>query len=108
MELPRWLVTHKDSGGVLSVVWDTKWYAARERAEQVWRDEFRRDQLLVEPCPLLPEEKGREHPYSAAQLAVALNLRMHHANDLANIEAGDPALSTKKKRPTKKKTKRRG
>lgn len=110
MEIQRWLVSHKESGGVLSVVWDKKWYAARERAEQVWHDEFRRDQLLVEPQPLLPEERGREHPHSAAQLAVALNRRMHHGKDELSMDAAVAQIAAalpKPRRPSKKKPKRR-
>jgi hypothetical protein len=77
MAVERWLVTHKESGGVLSVVWEAKWFAARARAEQVWRDDFRRDQLLVEPCPLLPEEEGGVIPCSATRLASLLGKKMH-------------------------------
>ena len=78
MAIKRYLVMVQATGAVLSVVWDEWWFKARERAEQVHRDEFRIGQLLVELCPLLPEEEGREHPYNAVQLAIALGKQMHN------------------------------
>jgi len=71
----RWLVMHKRSGGVLSVVWDHYWFGARARAE--WVEKLPRDDLVLEHMPLLEVEKGAPHPMSGEQLAKALGLKMH-------------------------------
>ncbi len=117
MTLKRWLVMVKDTGAVLSVVWDHWWFQARENAEQVHRDEFRIGQLLVEECPLLPEEEKREHPYSAAQLAPLLGKTLHRPRivrapvDRVSVKLRESLLALKKKkkagRTWKKKAKHR-
>jgi hypothetical protein len=73
----RWLVTHRGTGGVLSVVWDHYWFGARARAE--WVHKLPRDDLTLTLTPLLPVEQGAPHPLNGIELATALGMKMHKA-----------------------------
>ena len=70
----RWLVTHKQSGGALSVVWDHYWFGARARAE--WVHKMPRDQLELRHMPLLPIEQSK-HLLNGLELAKALGMKMY-------------------------------
>jgi len=74
-EVERWLVAHASDYRVICVVWERGWFAARERAE--WYLKIRRDDLLLVPMPLWPEEKTLEHPWSAVMLAERLGFTMY-------------------------------
>jgi hypothetical protein len=71
----RWLVTHKQTGGVLSVVWDHYWFGARARAE--WVHKLSRDDLELRHMPQFEDEKSREHGLSGEMIATRLGMKMH-------------------------------
>ena len=80
----RWLVTHKQTGGVLSVVWDHYWFGARARAE--WVHKLSRDNLELRHMPQFEDEKSREHGLSGEMLAERLGMKMHVERVVKDVE----------------------
>lgn len=90
----RWLVCHKQTDGVLSIVHDYYWFAARARAE--WVHKMPRDDLALKHMPYLPGERGGKLPMNAFQLAAALGMKMHaevvvaHVDHMAGVITAGP------------------
>jgi hypothetical protein len=71
--LERYLVSHRETRGVLGVVWDYSWFLARERAAQTHT--ISRELLYIELMPLFPDETdGR---LSGKQIAERLGRTLH-------------------------------
>jgi len=99
-QVERWLVIHKRTGDVLSVVWDHYWFGARARAE--WVHKMPRDQLELRHMPLLPIEQSK-HLLNGLELAKALGMKMYAEPVVSRVDHEAGVITATVKRTNGKK-----
>ncbi len=87
----RWLVSHRESLGVICVVWEYSWFRAREKAEGFCKID--RDSLYLEHMPLFEDEKsGETTTLPGWMIANRLGRKLH--KDPLGVSTVEPAIFT--------------